>query len=119
MPKRLIQGGYSNLMTADCLPRRLDLLFGTLIEITGQVVGEDVPDGMIRSVLRCAIEAFELRGAWLAVPWEEGPWVQYTARREALRGESDGFERKTLESLDGPAQRAFRRCETVEPPAGP
>lgn len=103
-------------MTAESMPRRLDLLFGTLIEITGQVVGEDLPDGMIRSVLRCAIDAFELRGAWLAVPWDGGPWIQYTARRGALRGGSDGFERQTLESLGGAAQRAFRRCETVELP---
>ena len=100
-------------MTADGLSRQLDLLFGAMVEITGHVVGEGLPDTIIHRALTCAIEVFPVRGAFILSAWEDRELVKYTARRGALRDRSSLVEKRILPALTGYAARAFDRREEV------
>jgi diguanylate cyclase (GGDEF)-like protein len=107
---------------SDSLPRHLDLLFTTLVENTGHVVGEGLPDTMIRRVLACALETFPVRGAYLICGWDGQELVKYTARRGPLRQAPGLVEKRILRALTGLAARAHERREAVvaiSPGAGP
>jgi diguanylate cyclase (GGDEF)-like protein len=100
-------------MTVDGLSRRLDLLLGAMVEITGHVVGEGTPDAIVHRALDCAIDVFPVRGAFVVSALNGREIVKYTARRGALRDKSALVEKRILPALAGLSARAFDRREEV------